>query len=171
MRGTLEAESTPGRGTTMRADLERAEAVQRFERAAEAAPPAELGERTLLYIEDNLSNLRLVERVLERFAEVRVIPAMQGKLGLELAREHRPDLVLLDLHLPDLPGREVLLRLKAEPALRETPVVIVSADATEGEIKRMLAAGACAYLTKPLDVRRFLEILEECLGEEEDLPW
>jgi CheY-like chemotaxis protein len=133
---------------------------------AETAPPLALGGRTVLYIEDNLANLQLVERVLERFADVRLLPAMQGNLGLELAREQRPDLVLLDLHLPDLPGREVLLRLKAEPALRDVPIVVLTADATEGEQKRMLAAGAHAYLTKPFDVRRFLSVVQECLDSD-----
>jgi CheY-like chemotaxis protein len=94
-----------------------------------------------------------------------VISAMQGELGLELARRRRPDLVLLDLHLPDIDGAEVLERLRGDPATREIPVVIVSADATEGQAERLLAAGAAAYITKPIDVPRLLEVLGEQLGE------
>src|SRR5256884_9230846 len=81
---------------------------------------------------------------------------MQGRLGLDLAREHRPDLILLDLHLPDLPGQEVLRRLLDQPRTRGIPVLILSADATPGHVERLLAARAPAYLTKPLDGRQLL---------------
>jgi CheY-like chemotaxis protein len=80
-------------------------------------------------------------------------------LGLELAREHLPDLVLLDLHLPDIGGDEVLRRLRDDPHTASIPVVILSADATPGQIQRLLHAGASEYLTKPLDVRQLREVL------------
>ena len=166
MDGTLQVSSEPGHGTTMSIELPRAarhEATDHGESRAQPQPAALTG-RTLLYIEDNLANLRLVESALDRMADVRLLPAMQGKLGLELAREHRPDLVLLDLHLPDLPGHEVLLRLKAEPALRDTRVIVVSADATERQQKRMLAAGAYAYLAKPIDIGEFVALVADCLA-------
>jgi CheY-like chemotaxis protein len=73
--------------------------------------------------------------------------------------------VLLDLNLPDIPGREVLQRLKGEPGLDEIPVVILSADASPGQIRRLLDHGAADYLTKPLDVRRFLDVLDELVPE------
>jgi CheY-like chemotaxis protein len=88
---------------------------------------------------------------------------MQGGLGLELAREHRPDLVLLDLHLPDIQGDVVLARLQADPAFNGTPVIVLSADATKGRVERLLEAGAAAYLPKPIDVRRFIELIDEHL--------
>jgi PAS domain S-box-containing protein len=163
MGGTLEADSHPGRGTTMSVELERSGPSDSEGRKVERAPRSALGGRRVLYIEDNLANLKLVERVLEEFPDVRLLPAMQGNIGLELAREHRPELVLLDLHLPDIPGREVLLRLKAEPSLRDTPVVVVTADATDREERRMLADGAHAYLTKPFEIDRFLAVVEKCL--------
>jgi CheY-like chemotaxis protein len=122
------------------------------------------GERKILYIEDNLANLRLVELVLARHPQVSFLPAMQGRLGLELAREHRPDIVLLDLQLPDLQGHEVLIRLKAEPATRDTPVVVLSADASPGQMGRLRAAGAAAFLTKPLDVQELLDVVGRCLA-------
>jgi CheY-like chemotaxis protein len=112
-------------------------------------------------VEDNLSNLKLVEQIFAGQPQVRLIPAMQGALGLELARLHRPDLILLDLHLPDMGGDTVLERLRADDATRDIPVVVVSADATKGQIRRLLDAGASDYLTKPLDVRRFLEVVNE----------
>jgi len=101
--------------------------------------------------------------VLAHRPSVRLLAAMQGGLGLELAREHACDLVLLDLHLPDLPGNEVLARLQADPATSEVPVVVLSADATPGQIERLHAQGASDYLTKPLDVQRFLEVVDEHL--------
>jgi CheY-like chemotaxis protein len=84
---------------------------------------------------------------------------------LELAAEHRPDLILLDVNLPDIPGAEVLRRLQAEPATRAAPVVVISADASPGQIQRLLAAGAYDYLTKPIDVKRFIEVIDETLKE------
>ena len=119
---------------------------------------------TVLYIEDNLVNLKLVERIIGLRLEFRVLAAMQGARGLELAREHRPDLILLDLHLPDIHGGEVLRRLKLAPETRDLPVIVLSADATAGQTERFRAAGAYAYLTKPLDVRQFLEVVLNAVG-------
>jgi CheY-like chemotaxis protein len=89
--------------------------------------------------------------------------AMQGRVGLELARQHSPDLVLLDLHLPDMPGWQVLAQLKADQLTRDIPVVVISADATSPQIKRLLSAGARAYLTKPLDIAEFFRVIEDAL--------
>ncbi|MGI8552256.1 MAG: ATP-binding protein, partial [Dehalococcoidia bacterium] len=134
------------------------------EPAATETEPAAAAARTVLYIEDNLSNLRVVERVLSRRPGVRLLTAMQGGLGLELARQHRPDLILLDVHLPDTTGDVVLRQLQADPGTRELPVVVVSADATARQIERLLAAGARAYLTKPLDLKRFMEVIDALLA-------
>jgi len=122
------------------------------------------GARTVLYIEDNLSNLELIQRVLARRSDLRLITAMQGRLGLDLAREHHPDLILLDVHLPDIPGDEILRRLKAEPPIAGIPVIVISADATAVQIARLLSLGARDYLTKPLDVKKFLTALDEALN-------
>lgn len=165
MGGSLEADSEPGRGTTMSIELQRVGPSANEDPEAATAASQQLTGRTVLYIEDNLANLQLVERLLERFSDVRLLSAMQGNLGLELARENRPDLVLLDLHLPDIRGHEVLLRLKAEPTMRDAAVIVVTADASKGEERRMLAAGAHAYLTKPLDVQQFLAVIQEALDE------
>ena len=121
------------------------------------------GGRTVLYIEDNLSNLELIQRVLARRSDLRLITAMQGRLGLDLAREHHPDLILLDVHLPDIPGDEILRRLKAEPPIAGIPVIVISADATAVQIARLLSLGARDYLTKPLDVKKFLTVLDGAL--------
>jgi CheY-like chemotaxis protein/anti-sigma regulatory factor (Ser/Thr protein kinase) len=121
----------------------------------------ETDKRTVLYIEDNLSNLTLIEQIIETEPNIELITAMEGKAGLALARQHSPDLILLDLHLPDLPGWQVLAQLQADPATRHIPTVVISADATARQIKRLLAAGARAYLTKPVDVSEFCRVLEK----------
>jgi len=117
----------------------------------------------ILYIEDNLSNLTLVEEMLAEQPHIELLTAMQGGLGVELARQHLPDLILLDLHLPDIRGHEVLARLRAEQTTRDIPVVVISADATAGQIKRLMAAGARSYLTKPLDMREFFRVIDETI--------
>jgi len=117
--------------------------------------------KTLLYIEDNLSNLSLIEQLLRECAPIKLISAMQGQLGIELAARHQPDLILLDVHLPDINGAEVLARLKARPRTRDIPVVVLSADATKSQINRLMSLGANDYLTKPLDVDCFLKVIEE----------
>jgi PAS domain S-box-containing protein len=118
---------------------------------------------TLLYVEDNLANLSLVETILASRPGWKTIPALQGRLGAELACEHAPDLVLLDLHLPDVQGDEVLRRLRADHRTARIPVVMISADATPRTIDRLRAEGADAYLTKPLDVDEFLATIDRLL--------
>ena len=158
MGGTIEVTSATGRGSAFSVHLPRVPAPEPAEvRLQPVAHQPIPGDRKILYIEDNLSNLRLVERVLARQADTTFLPAMQGRMGLELAREHRPDLVLLDLHLPDVDGDEVLIRLKAEPATRDTPVIMLSADASPGQIQRLRDAGAADYLTKPINLQELLE--------------
>jgi CheY-like chemotaxis protein len=89
---------------------------------------------------------------------------MQGRLALELAREHHPDLVLLDVHLPDIGGHQVLRWLQAEERTAGIPVVLISGDTTPERIERALTAGARASLSKPLDVDRFLAVFDEALA-------
>jgi CheY-like chemotaxis protein len=124
----------------------------------------------VLQIEDNPSNSALVEQVLAKRPGVRLISAGEGRAGLELARQHRPDLVLLDLHLPDLPGDELLHRLKAVPELADTKVVVVSADATPSRIREMLDLGVEGYLTKPVDVEALLRLVDYEIGAKQGEP-
>jgi CheY-like chemotaxis protein len=167
MGGTLGVASAVGQGSTFWVELPLAEGpVARFQddfQAVAAAADEDTGESpscTVLYIEGNLSNLELVQRLVARRRRVRLLSAMQGRLGLQLAREQAPDLVLLDVHLPDIPGDTVLQQLQADPATAGIPVVMVSADATPGRVERLLAAGAREYLTKPLDVVRLLQVVD-----------
>ncbi len=90
---------------------------------------------------------------------------MQGTLGLELARQHRPDLIVLDLHLPDMDGQEVLKRLKADPIIREIPVIVLTADASGRQSKRVKTARRHRLPHQPLDVPKFIEIIASNLTE------
>jgi hypothetical protein len=110
-----------------------------------------------------VANVQLIEHVLSFRSQVKLLTAMQGRLGLELANKNRPDLILLDLHLPDIRGDVVLRELRTDPKTRDIPTIMLSADATPGEIQRLRAAGATDYLTKPLDVEKLLHILDEHL--------
>lgn len=119
---------------------------------------------TLLYIEDQDLNLRLVERILQPRPEYRLLTAMFGEAGLALAVEHLPDLILLDLNLPDVSGDEVLRRLKANPATSAIPILMVSADAMGERIQELIQQGATGYLTKPYKVAELLSLIEQTLA-------
>ncbi|HEX6913397.1 MAG TPA: ATP-binding protein, partial [Longimicrobium sp.] len=172
MGGTLALEKTGLEGSVFRLGLlGAANPLRRVEDAGlPAAPNGDDGHApaTLLYVEDNLANLSLVETFLGSRPAWRLVPALQGRIGVELAREHRPDLVLLDLHLPDISGEEVLRRLRADPRTEHIPVVIISADATADSLDRLRACGADAYLTKPLDLDEFMSTLELHLSARAD---
>jgi CheY-like chemotaxis protein len=168
MNGTIGVESDPGVGSRFWVQLAQADPP--------ALPARDLATRpfntsslpthtsTILYVEDNLSNIRLVERILEHRSGVRLLSCMQGSLALDIARDHKPDLILLDLHLPDMTGQDVLQALKSDPTTRAIPVVIISADATKGTLERLITAGARDYLTKPIEVRRFLRVVDDTLS-------
>ncbi|MGH7751735.1 MAG: response regulator, partial [Gemmatimonadales bacterium] len=137
-----------------------------------APVPISRGEagRTILYIDDNLSNVGVIRGLLAHRPGVTLLPAMQGRMGLDLAREHQPHLILLDLHLPDMPGQEVLDRLRADPETRHIPVVVISADTSGAQAERVRAAGAQAYLRKPLDMQQLLAIVDEALASTAEGP-
>jgi PAS domain S-box-containing protein len=175
MGGTLGVASTAGHGSTFFVELAavRAGRPRPAECPGAAAPAPAAGgarRRAVLYVEDNLDNLALLEDLLAYRPQVRLLSALQGGLGLDLARQHRPDLVLLDVHLPDMKGDEVLRQLRADPQLRGTPVIVLSADATPHQVERRRAAGASEYLTKPIDVARLLALLDRFLQEERGGP-
>jgi signal transduction histidine kinase/DNA-binding NarL/FixJ family response regulator len=174
MGGACGAASTPGEGSTFWVDLPAAEPVAVTQSAIGHDPivasrtyPAA---RTVLYVEDMVENLRLVEQVLKQRPSTTLIPAMLAGVALDLARQHRPDLILLDLRLPDMPGRDVMQQLRTDPATRNIPIVILSANATPRHIDELLAAGATAYLTKPIGVRDLLQTLDGILGEPVSIP-
>lgn len=118
----------------------------------------------VLYIEDDLVNFTLVERILEFRPALKLLHAPRGEVGVELAQIHRPKLILLDLNLPDMHGSEVLRRLREDPSTAQVPVVVLSADATPSQIERLLTAGARNYLTKPFDIDPFLAVVDEMVN-------
>jgi signal transduction histidine kinase/DNA-binding NarL/FixJ family response regulator len=111
---------------------------------------------SVLYIEDNPSNVRLVEKIFGLSSDLGLHVAREGSSGVALARELHPDVILLDLHLPDIPGEQVLAALRGDEDLADTPVIIVSADASPVQARRLQAAGANGYLTKPFDIDQLL---------------
>jgi signal transduction histidine kinase len=164
MGGRIGVHSEVGAGSTFWIELRQAEAPELSDSAPEApaavSPVEYTGTCRLLYIEDTLTNIRFVEAVLRRRPSVQLIPAMMGRLGLELAREHEPDLILLDLHLPDLSGEDVLTRLRQEEHTRQIPVVVLTADATDAGRTPALESLANGFVTKPIGVQTLLELVD-----------
>ncbi len=124
----------------------------------------------VLYVEDNPANYKLVERVLASRSHIALDRADCGYAGVEQAHARRPDLILLDLNLPDISGREVLGRLRASTTTKDIPVVIVSADSSPGQADELCRAGAAAYLTKPLDIGTFLRTVDHHVPGKDDRP-
>jgi PAS domain S-box-containing protein len=168
MGGSVEVRSARGEGSTFTVRLQQATGTDRAS-VIPAKGPAVLrdpaADHTVLYVEDNLATIALVEAIFSLRPTVRLLTAMQGGLAVELAREHLPHLIVLDLHLPDLDGDEVIERLRADSRTAEIPVVIYSADATERQVRQLLEAGAVAYLTKPAKVTEFLAMIDGILGK------
>ncbi len=166
MHGRLEVRSVPGEGSTFTVELPRAPtpvaggSLPRPPRPA----PASGGAARVLHIEDNPANVQLVAQILQRRGGVRLQAASSGADGLAAATAARPDLVLLDLHLPDISGEEVLAQLHRQPATAAVPVVVVTADATPAQRRHLLQHGAAAYVTKPIDVRELLALVDQVLG-------
>ncbi|MBX3636729.1 MAG: PAS domain S-box protein [Rubrivivax sp.] len=171
MHGSIGVASAPGQGSVFWIRLPRARDAAAAALPAgdggdalAGAPPAMTSDRCVLYIEDNPSNLRLVEDIVAMRPRWRLCAADTPAAGLTLARTLRPDLVLLDIHLPEMDGFAVLRALREDPALRGTPVVAVSANAMPSDLARGEAAGFDDYLTKPLVVARLLALLDRHAG-------
>ena len=172
MGGTIGVDSTPGAGSTFWLRLPLSDAVPASASdGPDAAPPpaqpaaGDPARREVLCIEDNPANLRLIESMLASRRDLRLLSAIAPGLGLELARTRQPALILLDINLPDMDGWAVLRCLLEHPATRDIPVVAVSANAMPADIERGKAAGFAAYLTKPLDVRRLMEVVDRLLAQ------
>ena len=167
MNGQLTASSVPGQGSAFTMSFPRAPDLIHVPAPglAPASPaawpraPARAG-ISVLYIEDNPANVEVVTRFLQGRPNTRLRSETSGRAGIERAARDRPDIILLDLHLPDLHGDRVLSELKAETATAAIPVVVLSADASHGVIRRLLAGGAFAYLTKPIELAELGELLD-----------
>ncbi len=169
MGGTIGVESTVGKGSSFWIDLELTDehqAANRIESAAVAPVHVVAGARihTVLYVEDNAANLMLVEALIGRRADMRLLTAKNGLSGIEIARSARPDVILMDINLPGMSGSKALAILAVDPITAHIPVIAISANAMPSDIAKGLAAGFFRYLTKPIRVDQFMETLDEVLA-------
>ena len=170
MGGSIHVSSSPGVGSVFSIELgTTAPAAGRGAAEGElAAPPPEraAGEPHLvLYIEDNPANLRLVEEIVRFRSDLLLVSAGDGPGGLALARERRPDIILMDINLPGMSGYEVLAALRRDPQTAAIPAIALSANAMASDIERGMAAGFFRYLTKPVDIDRFNEAIDGTLAQ------
>ena len=170
MGGTIGVESTVGQGSVFWVELTLTAApqlaVREAERAAMVRPglPDGTPPRTLLYVEDNPANLELVEQLVARRPDLRLLSAADGILGIEFARAYLPEVILMDINLPGISGIEALKILRADPSTAHIPIIALSANAVPGDIQRSLEAGFFNYLTKPIKVNQFMEALDAALA-------
>ncbi len=169
MGGAIGVESTVGQGSAFWFDLRRAGApqfhsdAQRVLPSAPAAHDATAPLHTLLYVEDNPANLKLVEQLIARRPDMRLLTAIEGHQGVQLARAHQPEVILMDINLPGISGVEALMILRGDPTTAHIPVVALSANAMPRDIERGLQAGFFRYLTKPIRVDEFMDTLDATL--------
>lgn len=169
MGGEIGVESTVGLGSVFWFELNSAPAPKLAVNPAEAAeipqPQVQAGAQlhTLLYVEDNPANLMLVERLIARRPDMRLLSARDGNRGIQLARAHQPEVILMDINLPGISGIEALRILRDDPATAHIPVVALSANAMPRDIEKGLQAGFFRYLTKPIKVREFMDTLDATL--------
>jgi len=165
MGGQIGVKSTKGVGSTFWINLpiesEKVFEIDETTKFPVQAPIAD--QQKILYIEDNSSNLKLVSNILKKLKHVHLISAHTPDLGIELAKTHCPHLILLDINLPGMSGYQVLDIFKSDAAMNNIPVIAVSADAMPHDIERGKAAGFDEYLTKPLDVDKFLTAINQYL--------
>ena len=169
MKGEIGVESTVGKGSVfwielnLTAEPQPAAAAAEPTAVAQAQVQADAQLRTLLYVEDNPANLMLVEDLIARRPDIRLLSAADGNRGIEIARASRPDVILMDINLPGISGIQALKILRADPATAHIPVVALSANAIPRDIERGLEAGFFRYLTKPIKVNEFLDMLDVTL--------
>ena len=171
MGGTIGVESSVGEGSTFWFELQTVAEPNLAVTPGEPTPvphaPTARGEarrRTVLYVEDNPANLKLVEQIIARYPHLELISAVNGDLGVELARSALPDLILMDINLPGLNGFDAMKILRASPATAHIPVVAVSANAMPLDVERGLKAGFFRYITKPIRVTEFMEAVNIALA-------
>jgi PAS domain S-box-containing protein len=169
MKGVIGVESAVGVGSTFWFELAAAAEPQFAPGSGEPSMPtpspdqASRPVRLVLYVEDNLANLKLVERLIERRPDLSLISAETGARGIQLARSRRPDVVLMDINLPDISGLEALVVLRADPVTSLIPVIAISANAMPHDINKGRQAGFFEYLTKPIKVNEFTRTLDAAL--------
>lgn len=170
MGGSIHVKSTVGKGTTFSIDLDMAtesEVIevepQNFLNLIPAQVKNDAPKRTLLYVEDNLANLTLIEDILASRNDILLITARDGYSGIELARVAQPDLILMDINLPGISGVEALKILSKDPITHQIPVIALSANAIPRDIEKGLEAGFFRYLTKPIKINEFMHTVDSAL--------
>ena len=168
MGGTIGVQSTVGVGSVFWFELDAVDApalvldCSDLERSLPLAARS-CAERTLLYVEDNPANMMLVQKIIERYPEIRLLMAINGPAGIELARSALPDVILLDINLPGINGFETLKLLRLDPLTARIPALAISANAMDSDIKKGHEAGFLRYLTKPIKVDEFMQALHVAL--------
>ena len=163
MGGSLSVSSRAGEGSTFTLRLPSAPAAALPSVPADLAGAVPYPPRLVHYVEDNQTNVMVMEGVLRQRPQIELLTSTLGLDALAAVRMRRPDLILLDMHLPDISGLELLRHFKADDDLAPVPVIVVSADATPAHIEQALTMGARHYVTKPFDLRDFLAILDQVL--------
>jgi signal transduction histidine kinase/CheY-like chemotaxis protein len=169
MGGAIGAESVVGAGSVFWIDFRLAAAPRLVLPEAERAAPARLRApegtppRTVLYVEDNPANLELVEQLIARRPDLRMLSAAEADLGIEFARAYLPEVILMDINLPGISGMEAMKILRADPVTAHIPIIALSANAVPRDIVEALEAGFFNYLTKPIKVDRFMQVLDAAL--------
>jgi CheY-like chemotaxis protein len=169
MGGIIGVESTLGLGTVFWIELIRAEEVQPalgdIHHSVLSPVPVQRDHslRTLLYVEDNPANLKLVEQLIGRRPDVRLLSAGNATLGIALARIHQPEVILMDINLPGISGVKALNILRQDPLTRHIPVVAISANAMPHDIQQGIEAGFFRYITKPIKITEFMDTLDTAL--------
>ncbi len=169
MGGVIGVESAVGSGSVFWIEMISTPAPDSQHAESEAIRPAQMqidsggSVRTLLYVEDNPANLKLVEQLIARRTDLRLLTAINGRLGVELARTLLPEVILMDINLPDISGFEALKILRHNAATTNIPVVALSANAMPRDIEKGLQAGFFRYLTKPIKVNEFMDALDVAL--------
>jgi CheY-like chemotaxis protein len=169
MGGILGVESTVGMGSVFWCELNLTAApklalpISEPEKTNPGPLPVGTRLRTLLYVEDNPANLKLVEQLMARRTDIRLLSAIDGTQGIQVARATLPEVILMDINLPGISGIEALQILRDEPATAHIPIVALSANAMPRDIERGLEAGFFSYLTKPIKVQEFTETLNLAL--------